>query len=113
MDKWDIVIVVVGCVACALFGGMAGYNIGTGTQPPPDEDFSRVTIIGTVMNVEKIDGENHITLDTFVGGVVILPGNVIPEIGKRYVFKYYKDADLYFSQSGIRVLARVELEEIR
>ena len=111
MDKWDIVIVVVGCVACALFGGMAGYNIADSSKI--NDDFARVTITGTVMNVEKIDGENHITLDTFVGGVVILPGNVTTEIGKRYVFKYYKDADLYFSQSGIRVLARVELEEIR
>ena len=96
-----------------LAGIVGGLFFPNETQ----KDFACVTITGTVTGIQKIDGENHVTLDSLVGFVVILPGDVTPEIGKEYSFNYYKGAELYMSyvgiSLGIRVLARVELEEIR
>ena len=112
MDKWDIVIVVVGCVACALFGGMAGYNIADSSDEQLIKGFS---IWGTVTNVESVGGENYVTLKELIGSVVIIPGNITPEIGKKYSFNYVRYADIYvnFGNDGLRVMTGVELEEIR
>ena len=113
MDKWDIVIVTVGCVACALFGGMAGYNIAD--SDADSEWIQGFSIWGTVTNVESIGGENHVTLKELIGSVVILPGSITPEIGKTYSFNYKSYGDIYanFGNDGLRVMSGVELEEIR
>ena len=106
----SIIIFLAGVALILAF--FIGYKVGIETENPA-EDFARVTITGIVTGIQNIDGENHVTLDTFVGGVVILPTNINPEIGKKYSFNYYKGAELYMSKVGIRVLAEVELEEIR
>jgi len=101
-------VVLVSLGVCFSFLG--GYSIGSGSINKQD-DFARVTITGTVTDVQTINYETHVTLDTFVGDTLILPGGITPEIGKRYSFNF-NGADLYLTPAGIRVMARVELEEI-